>query len=518
MDAATLPPAMIETMTRPAEWVIVLPVVLALMGAALALMLRRAARFGFATALVVVAAIIACEISLLLTIVETGPVSMTMGKWLPPFGISLTADAFGASFALAAAVVTFIVLVYAEADRPAAAAGDGFHSLVLLLLCGVTGSFLTGDMFNLYVWFEVMLIASFGLLVVGGRPIQLDGAVKYGFLNFLATSIFLLSLGLLYGLVGTLNMADIMAVAPLANPAAMVGVAALMLLAFGMKAAAFPVNTWLPAAYHTPPVAVAALMAGLLTKVGIYALLRTLVVILPATRDVLEPALLVIAVATLVLAPLGAIAETNLRRAIGFVVIGGIGAVLAGIAKPSLAGVSGAGMYIFHAMLTMTALYLVAGLIEKQTGETDSRRMGGLYASSAPLSVLFLLLILGSAGVPPLLGFWPKLLLIEAGLAEASWTGGVLVGALLLNAVLTMIAGSRLWAHIFWRNDFTPETTMVVTGPNRLHYLATGALALLIVAAGLWPNPLFEAVRIGAGDMVDPARYSAAFGLAEVTP
>jgi len=508
---------MIDTLTRPADWVIVLPVVLALMGAALALILRRTPRLGFTLALLVVAAIIACEISLLQTVVESGPVSMTMGKWLPPFGISLTADAFGASFALAAAVVTFIVLVYAEADRPAAAAGDGFHALVLMLLCGVTGSFLTGDMFNLYVWFEVMLISSFGLLVIGGRPIQLDGAVKYGFLNFLATSIFLLSLGLLYGLLGTLNMADIMAVAPLANPAAMVGVAALMLLAFGMKAAAFPVNAWLPASYHTPPAAVAALMAGLLTKVGIYALLRTLVVLLPATRDVLEPVLVLLAVATLVIAPLGAIAETNLRRAIGFVVIGGIGAVLAGIAMPSAAGIGGAGLYIFHAMLTMTALYLVAGLIEKQTGEVDNRRMGGLYASSAPLSVLFLLLILASAGVPPLLGFWPKLLLIQAGLAEASWTGGLLVGALLVNAVLTIIAGSRLWAHIFWRADFVPESGPVAR-PNRLHYLATGGLALLIVAAGLWPNPLFEAVRIGAGDMVDPARYSAAFGLAEVTP
>ena len=495
-----LPTATIDTLTRPADWVIVLPVVLGLM-----------------LALLVVAAIIACEITLLQTVVESGPVSMTMGKWLPPFGISLTADAFGASFALAAAVVTFIVLLYAEADRPASAAGDGFHALVLLLLAGVTGSFLTGDMFNLYVWFEVLLISSFGLLVIGGRPIQLDGAVKYGFLNFLATSIFLLSLGLLYGLLGTLNMADIMRVAPLANPAAMVGVAALMLLAFGMKAAAFPVNAWLPASYHTPPAAVAALMAGLLTKVGIYALLRTLVVVLPATRDVLEPVLVLLAVATLVIAPLGAIAETNLRRAIGFVVIGGIGAVLAGIAMPSAAGIGGAGLYIFHAMLTMTALYLVAGLIEKETGELDTRRMGGLYASSAPLSVLFLLLILGSAGVPPLLGFWPKLLLIEAGLAEASWSGSVLVGALLVNAVLTIIAGSRLWAHIFWRADIEPPSVPVAR-PARLHYLATGGLALLIVAAGLWPNPLFEAVRIGAGDMVDPARYGAAFGLAEVTP
>ncbi|MCS6761829.1 MAG: Na+/H+ antiporter subunit D [Candidatus Devosia symbiotica] len=508
---------MIETVTHAAAWVIVLPMALCLMGAALLLIVRKYSGLGFMLALTVVAGIISCETSLLLQVMESGPVGMTMGKWLPPFGISFTADVFGASFALTAAVVTLIVLLYAEADRPASLAGDGFYALVLLLLAGVTGSFLTGDLFNLYVWFELMLIASFGLIVIGGRPVQLDGAIKYGFLNFLATTIFLLSLGLLYGLLGTLNMADILRVASLANPAAMVGVAALMLLAFGMKAAAFPVNAWLPASYHASPAAVSALMAGLLTKVGIYALLRTLVILLPTTRDALEPVLVLVAVATLVAAPLGTIAETNLRRAIGFLVIGGIGAVLAGIAMPSLTGVSGAGMYIFHAMLTMTALYLVAGLIEKQTGETDSRHMGGLYASSAPLSILFLVLILGTAGVPPLLGFWPKLLLIQAGLAEGDAVGGLLVVALLTNAVLTMIAGSRLWTHIFWRAGFIPDAPLA-EAPGRLHYLATGLLTLLIVAAGLWPNPLFEVVRIGAGDMVNPARYTAAFGLAELTP
>jgi len=517
MAAENLPTAMIETVTRVADWVIVLPMALALMGAALLLIVRKSAGLGFVLALLVVTAIIACETSLLMRVAEFGPQSMTMGKWLPPFGISFTADLFGVSFALAASVVTLIVLVYAEADRPPEAAGDGFYALVLLLLAGVTGSFLTGDLFNLYVWFEVMLISSFGLMVIGGTPMQLDAAVKYGFLNFLATTIFLLSLGLLYGLLGTLNMADILRVAPLANPAAMVGVAALMLLAFGMKAAAFPVNTWLPASYHAPPAAISALMAGLLTKVGIYALLRTLVVVLPATRDVLEPVLVLVAVATLVLAPLGAIAETNLRRAMGFVVIGGIGAVLAGIAIPSLGAVGGAGMYIFHAMLTMTALYLVAGMIEKQTGETDSRRMGGLYGTSAPLSILFLVFMFGAAGVPPLLGFWPKLLLIEAGLDQGDAMGGLLVVALLVNAVLTIIAGSRLWAHIFWRADFTPEAPPAAP-PGGLHYLAIGVLAVLIVAAGLWPNPLFEVVRVGAGDMIDSARYTDAFGLAEVTP
>ena len=493
------------------EWLIVLPIILALLGAALLVALHRRQAVVLPGSLLVVVAIIACDMALLLRVHAEGPASMTMGKWLPPFGISLTADVFAAGFALAAAVVTLVVLVFRGRD---AESGSSFHPLVLLLLAGVTGSFLTGDLFNLYVWFEVMLIASFGLLVGGGSPVQLDATVKYGFLNFLATSIFLLALGLLYGTLGTLNMADILRVAPEANRAALTGVGALLLLAFGMKAAAFPLQGWLPASYHAPAPAVSALLAGLLTKVGAYALLRTMVVILPATREVLEPVLAVAAVGTLVLAPLGAIAETNLRRAVGFLVIGGVGSVLAGLSLPSLEAIGGAALYILHAMLTMTGLYLVAGLVEQRTGATDTREMGGLYAAGAPLAVLFLVLMLAVAGVPPFLGFWPKLLLLQAAIGEGGWLGGLVVGALVLNAVLTLIAGTRLWSHVFWR---PAPTALAPAGSGGAALGATAVLVALIFAAGLWPNALFEVLRSGAPDLLDPARYVAAVGLGEAS-
>ena len=515
--AASMTQTMIDHATAPGDWVIVLPMVLNLIGAALALMLARYQRWTFVVSVLVVLAVIACEVTLLARILEAGPVSMTMGKWLPPFGISFTADAFGAAFALASAVVTLLVLVYAESGRDDEVS-RGFHPLTLLLLAGVTGSFLTGDLFNLYVWFEVMLISSFGLIVMGGKPIQLDGAVKYGFLNFLATAFFLLSLGLLYGLLGTLNMADIRLAAPAANPATMTAVAALLLLAFGMKAAAFPVNAWLPASYHTPPAPISALFAGLLTKVGVFVLLRVMILLLPGSREVLEPVLAMVAAATLVIAPLGAIAETNLRRAIGFIVIGGIGVVLVGLVVPTEQGVAGAGFYVLHAILTMTALYLVAGLIERATDTTDTRRMGGLYAADAPLSILFFVLVLAAAGVPPFLGFWPKLMLLQAGLGEAGWIGTAMVAALLVNAVLTLLAGARLWAFIFWRSppDLVPQPSERRAGAGRL--AASGILVAVVVAAGLWPNPVVEAVRIGTADFLDPSRYVSAVGLAGGAP
>ncbi|WP_108395731.1 proton-conducting transporter membrane subunit [Devosia submarina] len=503
--------------TQAADWIVVLPLVLALLGAALALIMRNNGRVTFFLALLVVGAMLACEIGLIARIWENGPVSMTMGNWLPPFGISFAADLFGALFALTAAFAGLVVIIYAETERTAAEGRDGFHALVLLLLAGVTGSFLTGDLFNLYVWFEVVLIASFGLIVSRSSALQLDGAVKYGFLNFLATALFLLALGLVYGLLGTLNMADIIGKAWGAHPAAMTAVGALLLLAFGMKAAAFPVNAWLPASYHAPPAAVSALFAGLLTKVGVYAILRSLVVLLPGSRDVLEPAIAVAAIGSLILGPLGAIAETNLRRAMGFLLIGGIGAALVGIALATPSGIGGTGAYIFHSMLTMTGLYLVAGLIERATGETDTRRMGGLYAQSPALSIMFLVLIFALAGVPPLLGFWPKLLLIEASLQFGDGLGIALMLALVFNAVLTLIAGTRLWAHVFWRDreeGLRPEKA----GSRRLRYGAPAILVGVIIFLGIWPNLLIAAAKIGASDVIDPARYIAAVGLAGGAP
>jgi len=520
---------MITDPTPIADYLLILPVVLPLIGAALLLLLRDRRVPHALIAMVVVLGMLVSEYLLLGRVLEAGPVSMTMGRWLPPFGISFTADVAGAGFALTAAFVTLLLLVYSLAGQRRGAAHEGAHALTLLLLAGVSGSFLTGDLFNLYVWFEVMLIASFGLLVLDGRNTAVDGAVKYGFPNFLATTLFLVALGLLYGLLGTLNMADIIRVAPSADPVAMTAIAALLLLAFGMKSAAFPVNGWLAASYHTPPAHVAALMAGLLTKVGVYALFRTMLALLPQSRDLLDPVITTIAVLTLVLGPLSAIAETNLRRALGFILIGGIGAALAGISLPSVAGVAGGGLYIFHAMLTMSALYLIAGLIEAVTGEIDSRKMGGLYGASSGLSILFFVMMLAAAGVPPLLGFWPKLLLLQAAFGRAGFAvpagpdlwGVALIVALLLNAVLTLIAGTRLWAHIFWRQGSIGRTSeqhntrlrRFTTGERTVALGATAVLAAAIIVVGLVPKTLFDASEVLARDMLDPARYVAATGL-----
>lgn len=493
---------MITHLTPLGDWVIVSPVIICLAGAAILLMLRAIPRVQPWLALAVLAGALLCDAVLLERILGNGPMSMTMGRWLPPFGISFTADAMGALFAVVSTFAAVAVVLSLILEAPRDAAGAGLYPLILLLMAGVSGAFLTGDLFNLYVWFEVILIASFGLLSLAGNPLQLDATVKYGLLNFVATALFLAALGLLYGQLGTLNMADLIGAATKADPLPLTATAALFCLAFGIKAGVFPVNAWLPASYHAPPAPISALMGGVLTKVGVYALLRLLVLLLPAERVVLAPAVTAIAIATMILGPLSALAETNLRRSIGFLLIGGVGVAITGAVTPG--AVLGAVVYIGQSILVFAALYLLAGIVERATSTSDTREMGGLYAARSGLSIMFFALIFSVAGVPPFLGFWPKLLLLQGYLADGNWP---LVFGLLLSSLLSLMAGARLWSFVFWRSPDQPLARATGYAPA---LLLTGAVLLLGVA----PNLLIKAGNVAARDLNDPARYVAAVGLA----
>lgn len=511
-DTLDLPVSMIDVATSASDWLVVWPVALALFGAGFLVMLRSQRQIQLVFAVAIITAILVSNIYLVLRVFETGPVAMTMGKWLPPFGITFAADMTSAIFALAASIATLVVAFYAQTELTERGHLFGFYPMLLLLLAGVSGSFLTGDIFNLYVWFEVMLIASFGLLILGGRKIQLDGAIKYGFLNFLATTMFLVAIAYLYGLTGTLNFADLVEKGAAIPFGPLITVSLLLLFAFAVKAAAFPANAWLPASYHTPDVAVSAIFGGLLTKVGAYAAIRLLTMALPEGHAQLQSVIAIIAFATLLLGPLGAMAQTNLRRAVGFFVIGGIGAIFAGFALGAMHGVGGAIFYAFHSMLTLTAFYLLAGLIEKTTGTDDIREMGGVYKASAPLSILFVIMIFAVSGMPPFLGLWPKILLVESGIRGDNWW---LVFAVLANSFLTLIAASRLWAHIFWRNGKegerseqpNPDLRPLSHKDTRLGLVPTAVFFAVIVIFGLFPDWLFTASGIAARDLLAPDRY-----------
>ncbi|MFM2279501.1 MAG: hypothetical protein RLZZ444_1732, partial [Pseudomonadota bacterium] len=472
-----------------------------LLTGALLAMVRKRIGLHAPIALLALAGLVVIDALLLVRVLSEGPVTMVLGRWLPPFGIAFTVDLLGASFALVAALVALAAALYGARTVGVEGQRHGFYPFVLFLMAGVSGAFLTGDIFNLYVWFEVLLISSFGLLILGGSREQIDGAVKYGLLNLVGTTLFLIATGYLYAIFGTLNMADIASRAAVDHANLPLGtLATLYFLAFAMKAAAFPVNFWLPASYHTPKIVVSALFGGLLTKVGVYALLRVLVMLLPANGASLNGLVAIVAIATLLVGGLGSIAQSDIRRALGYMVISGIGIMLAGLAIGGEKALAAVIFYGLHSMVVMAALYFMAGMAGRLAG-FDLTRMGGLYAAAPGFSAMALMLFLSVAGLPPFSGFWPKAELVSAAIGTGH---GWLAGTILLSGFLTTFAAGRIFILGFWR---PAETALEPFAPPAGTIPALVFLVALTIGFGLWPEPLMILARQAAEGLVDPAAY-----------
>lgn len=489
-----------------ADWLIAAPVVWCILIGAVLLMLRKRTDLQPVIAIPALGMLVLMTLGLLAHVAQNGTVTMTMGRWLPPFGISFTVDLLGAFFAATSALVALGAGIYGRSDVDDTGRRYGFYPFLMLIMAGILGAFLTGDIFNLYVWFEVLLISSFGLLVLGSERKQLDGAVKYAFLNLIATTLFLVATGYLYGLFGTLNMADIaIKAAELRGTAPLMTLVTLYLLAFAMKAAAFPVNFWLPASYHTPRLVVSALFAGLLTKVGIYALLRILGMLFPFEREELSLLIAIAAALTMVLGVMGALAQNDIRRSLGFLVISGIGVMMAGLALGSPAGLSGTILYAAHSMVVMTALYFAAGIAVRLGGSFELTTAGGIYTKNAALAAMTLMLFLSVAGLPPFSGLWPKIMLVKASLDVGAWW---LAGSILVTGFLTTITVGRIWVLAYWRPSPLEDADNAL--PVSLPMGATVALAGLVaitVAAGVWPEPLMVLAQDAARGLLDPSAY-----------
>jgi multicomponent Na+:H+ antiporter subunit D len=495
---------MVTVPVEAADWLVILPVAWCLIVGAALLMLRSRTGLQAGVAIASLVALSAMNLVLLVKVGADGPLTMTMGRWLPPFGISFTVDVLGAFFAFTSSLVALAGAVFARGDVDQTGRRYGFYPFLMLLMAGVCGAFLTGDIFNLYVWFEVLLISSFGLLVLGSTREQIDGATKYAFLNLVATTLFLITTGYLYGLFGTLNMADIMVKSEgLRATAPLMTLATLYLLAFGMKAAAFPVNFWLPASYHTPKLVVSALFGGLLTKVGIYALLRTLVMLFPLERDELGFVIAIVAALTMVLGVLGALAQNDLRRSVGFLVVSGIGMMMAGVALGSPGGIAGAVLYAAHSMVVIAGLYFAIGLGARVSGTFLLSDGGGVYALKAGLSFVTLALLLSVAGLPPFSGLWPKVMLVKASLDVGAWW---LAAAILVTGLLTTITAGRIFALAYWRPAPVGASPLPDTADGGA-VVSLAALAALSVVFGLWPEPVIALAQQAASGLIDPSAY-----------
>jgi multicomponent Na+:H+ antiporter subunit D len=448
---------------------------------------------------------LAVGVWLTLVVWREGIIVTQAGGWPAPFGITLVADYLSAVMVLLAGIVGFSVAVYAMHSVDVRRQAYGFYPLLHILLMGVSGAFLTGDMFNLYVWFEVMLIASFVLLGLGGERLQLEGGLKYVTLNLISSALFLAGLGLLYGETGTLNMADLHVKLPVVVPTGLATtVAMLFLLAFSIKAAVFPLFFWLPDSYHTPPAAVSAVFSGLLTKVGVYALLRCFTLVFVQDVSYTHTIILIAAGLTMVSGVLGAVVQDDFRRILSFHIVSQIGYMIFGLGLFSLAGVAGSVFYIAHHIIVKTNLFLVSGVAQRLTGSYQLGRMGGLYRSYPLLAFLFLIPAMSLAGVPPLSGFAAKLMLIRAGLEAQQY---VIVGVVVGVSLLTLFSMTKIWTQAFWAPAATPRTEQ---RPPVTMLAPIVWLALITVVLGLSAESLVEFSSRAAQGLMDPGAYLAA--------
>jgi multicomponent Na+:H+ antiporter subunit D len=375
------------------------PVAVPLATAALTTLLRRrpALQRGVMEAGVVL--MLASSLLLLARAARGDVLVVNFGGWGAPFGVTFVGDRLGAALSAVAGIVGLAVAIYARADIRARRRRAGFDPLFLAMLAAVNGAFLTGDIFNLYVWFELMLVTALGLVTLDRRPAQIDGAIRYAAMSMMGATFILLGIALLYGAAGTLDMADLAATLAGRPPTATVRAAAFLLLAgFALKAGLFPFFFWLPASYHTAPIAASAALAGLLTKVGFYACLRVFVLVFGVGRGGggvagLPAAFALLAAATMIVGVLAAIAQTDLRRLLAFHVVGQVAYPMLGLALASTLGLAAAIFYTMHTMLLQTGLFLSAGAIaracsrcwpSRSRASRRSRASGPSSSSSMP--------------------------------------------------------------------------------------------------------------------------------------
>lgn len=447
---------------------------------------------------------------LLHTVWDSGTQIMQAGGWKAPFGIVFVADTFSATMVLLTAIAGIAVCIFSTVGISKSRMEYGYFPILHFLLMGLNGAFLTGDIFNLYVWFEIVIISSFVLMTLGGKKPQMEGAIKYVAMNLVSSAIFLTAIGILYGMTGSLNMADVSQKIAMIQNRGLVNVTALLFfVGFGIKSAIFPLYFWLPSSYHTPPPAIAAIFGGLLTKMGVYALLRTFTLIF-IPDDFNATVFIWIAIATMLTGAFGAVNKQSIRRLFSYLIVCHIGYMIIGIGLYTEIALAGAIFYLIHDIIVKTNIFLLSGLIYRIRGSTDMRRLGGLYKDYPGISLLIAIVFFSLVGIPPLSGFWPKINLIQASLEAQSY---VLLGAILVASFVTLYVMARAWSETVWKDLPRPESDT----PNDFDALPSYKRILLVTpVAGLTLVSLYIGFRAEkimqlanriAGEMMDTTYY-----------
>lgn len=457
--------------------------------------------------------------SALCTVMPNGSVLVSqMGNWPAPFGITIAVDTLSALMLAIESFVCFCVFLYCVFQFDRDQQGGFFHPMFHLLMLGVQWSFITGDFFNLFVAFEIMLMASYAMFCVGTSNAQMKQAYKYVLLNLVGSTLFVTCLGLIYGQLGTLNMADITRIAMHGQlPKTSIPVIVMMVLVFGGKTAIFPLWYWLPDTYHTLPSALGGLFAGLLTKVGAYVMIRVFVMMFgtsQAITDVVAPFLLLTAGVTMFLGVLGAVSMHTVRRILSIHIISQVGYMLMGMGIAIASGVSsdikelavaGAIFFILHNMVVKCCLFLCGGLMIEHAGDDNLDKIGGLLKRAPWLATLFMIAALSLAGLPPLSGFFGKWVLLSAGFKSQHY---VVVTFAVMTSLFTLLSMLKIWSYGFW----SPSQGKHVDNPQVRPQTAGGiwAIALLVTMAlsmGLGAQKYYSMCAMAAKSIIDPTAY-----------
>ncbi|MGW3297962.1 Na+/H+ antiporter subunit D [Streptomyces rubiginosohelvolus] len=431
-----------------------LPVLLPLCATGLSLTFgTRLQRFQRFISVAVLTAVLGLSVTLMIAADRQGPLSVHLGDFAPPLGITLVADRLSGLILTVSSAVTLCVLVYSlgqgMTDRDKETPLAVFHPAYLILVAGVSCTFLAGDLVNLFVSFEIMLVASFVLLTLGGTGPRMRAGSTYVIISLFSSMVFLIAIAMTYAALGTVNLAQLAERLPDLSLGVQTLIQAMLLTVFAIKAAVFPLAAWLPDSYPTAPAPVTAVFAGLLTKVGVYCMMRTETLLFPGNR--IGDLLMAVALASMVIGILGAVAQTDLKRLLSFTLISHIGFMIFGIGLATREAYGGAIVYVVHHITVQTTLFLVAGLIERRGGTTELTRLGGLAKAAPILALLFFVPAMNLAGIPPLSGFIGKLGLMRAGVADGSAWAWILVAGSVVTSLLTLYVTAKVWNLAFWR-------------------------------------------------------------------
>jgi multicomponent Na+:H+ antiporter subunit D len=509
------------------ESLIAVPVLLPLLAAGVKLAIGgRLRRLQESISIATLAVTVAVSLLLLAEVDANGPVVTELGGWESPLGISLVADRLSTLMLVVSSLVTLCVMAYsvvgAHADQEHDAPMAIFHPAFLVMVAGVADAFLTGDLFNLFVAFEMLLGGSYVLLTFGGTQSRIRAGATYTVMGLASSMLFLIALAVAYAATGTLSIAQLAERFSTLDDHVKLLVELTLLLAFAIKAAIFPLSAWLPDSYPTAPAPATAVFAGLLTKVGVYAIIRLEALLFPGGP--VATLLMLAALATMLVGALGAVAQTDIKRVFSFTLVSHIGYMVFGVALSTVQGLSGAIFYVVHHITVTTGLFLVTGLIERRTGTTRVDRLGGLMTLTPVIAVLFLVPALNLSGIPPMSGFLGKLALIQAGLAAGGTLTLVLVAGSLLTSLLTLYAVAKVWGKAFWRppqpgragtvvesEERTGLTPVVTTTTMPLTLIgSTAALVLLGLSYTVLAGPLSALTDRAAAELLARSPYISA--------